>query len=197
MREFGHFSLASTLRSTAWKWRESGTTPARYAGRSNPQRLERRDTTTGKSLPRACVSSSGVDRPLPPRRGAKCAGRGTRSCRGHRRGKRRWTRPTTSKRCTTTRKNVPRGCAPLWRGLRPLPPYRESKCPMRGPLPGAPTRPWSPIKRASSQNLPPSPRENSPALFPLVARAPPHHPSAPQKPNSNAYLARARRGLGL
>ena len=197
MREFRHFSLPSTLRSTAWKWRESGTTPARYAGRSNPQRRERRDTTPGKSFPRGCVSPSGVDRPLPPRRDAKCAGRGTRSCRVHRRGKRRWTRPTTSKTVHDHEEECsPRLCTALARPSA-LPPYRESKCPMRGPLPGAPTRPWSPIKRASSQNVPPSPRENSPALFPRVGRAPPHHPSAPQKPNSNTYLARARRGLRL
>ena len=92
------------------------------------------------------------------------------------------------KRCTTTRKNVPRGCAPLWRGFRPLPPYRESTCSMRGPLPGAPTRPWSPIKRVSSHNILPAPRENSPALFPRLARAPPHHPSAPQQQKSNTYV---------
>ena len=101
------------------------------------------------------------------------------------------------KRCTATRKSVPRGCALLWRVVRPLPPYRESKCSMRGPLPGAPTRPWSPIKRASSHNIPPAPRENSPALFPPLGRAPPHPPSAPQKPKSNTYLAGARKGLGL
>ena len=92
------------------------------------------------------------------------------------------------KRCTTTRKNVPRGCAPLSRVVRPLPPYRESKCSMRGPFFGAPTRPWSPIKRASSHNIPPAPRENSPALFSLLARAPPHHPSAPQQQKSNTYV---------